>query len=185
MSYKTSVDHPILIAEIRLEPPLRGRVGLTLCPGKHQDNAVSGAWRRDLDIDLDKIRQEGWTHVISLVETQEMRELNVTDLGPAIRHRGMTWCHFPIPDGHPPSEETWPQLRELRSLWQTWLGEDHSVLVHCKGGLGRAGTISAILLMDSGHALDAGQAITQVRAVRRHAIDPWQEDYLRELEPLA
>ena len=43
---KTSDTHPIQIGSIDLAC---GRVGLTFCPGKHQDSGVTGnVWRRDL-----------------------------------------------------------------------------------------------------------------------------------------
>jgi len=182
----TSESSPLRVADIPLRPARPGRVGLTLCPGKHQDHAASGVhWRRDLALDLDKIRDEGWTHVISLVETEELGELRVSNLGREVEARGMTWSHFPIVDGTPPSPDSHDRLIELRRQWQQWLDADASVLVHCKGGLGRAGTISAVLLLDSGHAVDADDAIDLVRDARPHAIDYGQVNYLRTLTVLA
>jgi ADP-ribosyl-[dinitrogen reductase] hydrolase len=54
---KTSVSHPLQIAAIVLGVPGLGRVGLTLCPGKYDPYALSGAWDRDLALDLDNIRR--------------------------------------------------------------------------------------------------------------------------------
>jgi len=44
-----------------------------------------------------------------------------------------------------------------------------NVLVHCRGGLGRSGTIAALLLIEFG--LPNGLAIAQVRIARLAAID--------------
>ncbi|MDQ0323699.1 protein-tyrosine phosphatase [Pararhizobium capsulatum DSM 1112] len=51
------------------------------------------------------------------------------------------------------------------------------VVVHCRGGLGRAGTIGARLLIELG--MEPATAIRQVRAVRPGAIETSdQEDYV-------
>jgi ADP-ribosyl-[dinitrogen reductase] hydrolase len=54
---------------------------------------------------------------------------------------------------------------ELRSILRT----GSSVLVHCRGGLGRAGTIAARLLVELG--TEPATAIANVRAVRPGAIE--------------
>ena len=54
---------------------------------------------------------------------------------------------------------------ELRSILRS--GSD--VLVHCRGGLGRAGTIAARLLVELG--LEPAMAIASVRRVRPGAIE--------------
>lgn len=54
------------------------------------------------------------------------------------------------------------------------------LVVHCKGGLGRAGTIACLLLLDSGAVTGADEAMDRVRAVRPGAIEtPEQEVFLR------
>ena len=53
-----------------------------------------------------------------------------------------------------------------------------NVLVHCRGGLGRSGTIAALLLIEFG--LPNDQAIIKVRIARPGAIDiAEQEEYVR------
>ena len=82
----------------------------------------------------------------------------------------MEWWHAPIPDGWPPGpdfEDTWASAGEaIRDRLR--LGFD--VLVHCRGGLGRAGTVAARLLVELGASPDG--AIRRVRDARsRHAIE--------------
>jgi ADP-ribosyl-[dinitrogen reductase] hydrolase len=48
------------------------------------------------------------------------------------------------------------------------------VLVHCRGGLGRAGTIAALMLIERGWS--APQAISDVRAVRPGAIETEEQE---------
>jgi ADP-ribosyl-[dinitrogen reductase] hydrolase len=165
---KTSVSHPLQIAVVSAGPNF-GRVGITFCPGKHDPDAMSGAWDRDLAIDLDAIRDWGATAVVTLLEPQEMKLLKVERLGEEVRRRNMLWFHLAIVDVSIPDarfEEEWRSAGErLRSLLRS--GRD--VLVHCRGGLGRAGTIAARLLIELG--MDASKAIADVRAVRPGAIE--------------
>ncbi len=61
---KTSLFDPLRIAAVA-PPGLPGVIGLTLCPGKKDPGR---GWNRDLDIDLDAIREWGAEIVVSLVE---------------------------------------------------------------------------------------------------------------------
>jgi ADP-ribosyl-[dinitrogen reductase] hydrolase len=51
---RTSLSHPLLIAGVSAGPGL-GRIGITFCPGKKQPGAMTGAWDRDLCVDLHAI----------------------------------------------------------------------------------------------------------------------------------
>lgn len=165
---RTSQTHPLEIAEVRAGPS-QGRIGITFCPGKHDRGAYTGAWARDLSADLDVIAAWGARLVLTLVEPSELVALKVPDLGAAVRDRGIDWRHLPIPDYSVPSdafEQQWlSHGRDIRALLRG--GSD--VLVHCKGGLGRAGMIAARLLVELG--VPPEQAIRDVRGVRKGAIE--------------
>ena len=164
----TSESSPLRIASVTPGSG-QGRIGITLCPGKTDPAAMSGAAARNLGADLDVIRDWGATAVVSLITKKEINDLGVGDLEEAVRDRHMQWWHAPIPDGRPPGagfEEAWTVAGEaIRDRLR--LGFD--VLVHCKGGLGRAGTIAARLLVELGERPD--QAIRRVREVRPGAIE--------------
>jgi protein-tyrosine phosphatase len=129
---------------------------------------MTGAWDRDLAIDLNAIRDWGAAAVVTLLEPHEMKLLKVERLGAEVQSRHMKWFHLPIVDVSIPDarfEKEWRSAGErLRSLLRS--GRD--VLVHCRGGLGRAGTIGARLLVELG--MDARTAIARVRGVRSGAI---------------
>jgi hypothetical protein len=68
---RTSLTHPLQIAFVQAAPN-QGRIGITFCPGKHDPNAATGAWKRDLGLDLDEIKKWGASVVLTLVEQQEL-----------------------------------------------------------------------------------------------------------------
>lgn len=178
---RTSHTHPLQIAELRAGDGW-GRIGITFCPGKHDRAAATGAWARDLGVDLDAIAAWGAQLVLTLVEPEELTALRVPRLGLEVQRRGLRWLHLPIADfGVPaePFERAWvAQGAEIRALLRA--GGD--VLVHCKGGLGRAGMVAARLLVELGWAPD--EAIRAVRRVRRGAIEtPGQLALVRRTLP--
>jgi ADP-ribosylglycohydrolase len=93
----------------------------------------------------------------------------VQRLPEAIERRGMKWVHLPIRDVSVPDakfEAAWATAGlELRDCLQ----RGGSILLHCRGGLGRTGTIAARLLVELG--MDAQDAIDAVRRVRPGEIE--------------
>lgn len=170
---RTSLTHPLEIASLSAGPTF-GRVGITFCPGKYDRHAMSGYWDRDLFLDLDAVRDWGAAAVVTLVEPRELVVLRVEHLGEEVLRRRMLWFHLPIIDVSTPDEgfeRQWGVAgNELRMLLRS--GRD--VLVHCRGGLGRAGTIAARLLIDLG--MEPATAIRQVRAVRPGAIETLEQE---------
>jgi len=179
MNIRTSQTHPLKIAEIR-PVPTSGRIGITFCPGKWQPDGMQAHWERDLEIDLKAIKHWGAAWVLTLIEDHEILKLRVEGIGDRVTAHGMRWLHLPIPDVSVPDaafEQAWDDVaHELREVVRS--GSD--IVVHCKGGLGRAGTIAARLLIEFGWP--AERAIKAVRRVRSGAIETiGQEDYLRML----
>ncbi len=165
---RTSHSHPLQIAEVQATPE-HGRIGITFCPGKQDRLAATGAWARDLDVDLDVITAWGAQLVLTLVEPEELKSLAVANLGHEVERRGMVWRHLPIADFSVPTddfEDDWKtQGRDIRQL----LRKGGDILVHCKGGLGRAGMMAARLLVELGTPPE--EAIRTVRKARKGAIE--------------
>jgi ADP-ribosyl-[dinitrogen reductase] hydrolase len=170
------LTHPLEIAVVSAAPFL-GRVGITFCPGKHDQHAVSGYWDRDLSIDLDAVRDWGAAAVVTLIEPNEILLLRVEHLGEEVRRRRMSWFHLPIADVSTPDEGFERNWILAGDALRTLLRDGRDVLVHCRGGLGRAGTIAARLLIELG--MKPAIAISRVRAARPGAIETReQEKYL-------
>jgi len=177
MTYRTSLNHPLRINTVPY-PGSDGLIGITLCPGKFQPDGRSGAWCRNLSLDLDRIRDWGAGHVLTLIEDHEFTRLRVTRLPEEVRAREIQWRHLPIVDRHPPDhrfDEHWPRLgAELHKALQN----NDRIVVHCMGGLGRAGTIASTLLIEAGHSPQ--ESVSQVRDARRGAVETQtQLDWLK------
>src|SRR6202158_141080 len=182
---RTSFSHPLKIAAVVSDPVGLGRVGITFCPGKYDPHAMTGGWDRDLARDLDTIRDWGAAAVVTLLEPEELALLRVERLGEEVLRRQMSWFHLPIADISTPDERferAWgPAGEGLRSI----LRNGFDVLVHCRGGLGRAGTIAARLLIELG--MEPTTAIKMVRQARSpHAIETIaQEQFVYSLGPVS
>jgi hypothetical protein len=165
---RTSQTHPLQIAEVRASPS-HGRIGITFCPGKHDNAAATGAWARDLAADLGVIAAWGARLVLTLVEPGELKALKVPHLGAEIQALGIDWRHLPIADFSVPAEAFEQQWETHGADIRALLCSGGDVVVHCKGGLGRAGMIAARLLVELGVAPE--QAIRDVRRARKGAIE--------------
>jgi ADP-ribosyl-[dinitrogen reductase] hydrolase len=143
---------------------------------------MSGHWDRDLGVDLDAIKAWGASAVLTLLEPEELILLRVERIGEEVLRRDMQWFHLPIADVSIPGrqfEKAWLVAGEgLRSMLRRRL----HVVVHCRGGLGRAGTIAARLLVELG--MPPRKAIKAVRDVRPGAIETdEQEEFVLGLMP--
>ena len=165
---RTSISHPLQIAIVQ---PFEGsgRIGITFCPGKVQPGAMSGSWQRDLGLDLDAVSEWGAVAVLTLIEDHELAALKVTDMGAQVRTRHMDWFHLPIPDVSVPDAAFERQWKTVGPDLMNRLRAGFDVLVHCKGGLGRAGTIAARLMAELG--VVPAEAVKAVRSARPGAIE--------------
>jgi ADP-ribosyl-[dinitrogen reductase] hydrolase len=98
----------------------------------------------------------------------------VERLGEEVLRRDMAWFHLPICDVSIPDhnfEQAWAHAGgQLRSM----LRNRSDILVHCRGGLGRAGTIAARLLVETD--VEPKIAIAKVREARPGAIETREQE---------
>lgn len=163
---RTSHTHPLRIDAL---PLANGHLGITFCPGKKSDSVYGAAWDRDLDLDLDAIKVWGASAVLTLLEDHEFEMLSVTNLGDALKTRGIEWFQFAIRDVDVPTPEAMEQWRAVSPKLHQIMEHGGRVVVHCRGGLGRAGTIAALMLVERGRS--AHEAINDIRSVRPGAIE--------------
>ncbi|NDP63336.1 ADP-ribosylglycohydrolase family protein [Polaromonas sp.] len=178
----TSLNRPLRVAHVCAGTAL-GAIGVTLCPGKWQRTSISGTWQRDLATDIDALHHWGAAAVVTLMPQDELQAVQADGMGAACEARGIEWHHLPIQDVDVPDaafETAWLytglRLREH-------LRAGRNVLLHCRGGLGRSGTIAARLLVELGW--EAQAAIRAVRSQRPGAIETRaQEAHVLQTQPV-
>lgn len=148
-------------------PAGKGVLGITHCPGRCEV-APGGTEPRELALDLATIRAWGATALVTLIEEHEFALLKVDRLGEMAEAEGLEWHHLPIPDMGVPDWRfgrrwVYSGLR-LRRL----LRQGGRVVLHCRAGLGRAGTLAAHLLVELG--TPPAEAVELVRRARTGAI---------------
>jgi ADP-ribosyl-[dinitrogen reductase] hydrolase len=158
------------------------RIGFVYAPGRTYPGSASPEWRRDLETDLRALRHHHSVDVlVSLMAPEEMAAMGIAALPERAGANGMEWIGFPIPDmGVPQAEGEYRAL--LRSLCER-LRAGHVVVLHCLGGLGRSGTVTACVLVELG--MSPEEAIAEVRRSRPGAIQTVaQERLVRSLAPV-
>jgi protein-tyrosine phosphatase len=142
-----------------------GRLGLTIVPGRRD-------YERSLDADIRSLQRDGIQAVLCLLAHDEFERYGVVGLLDRYRDAGMAVLHLPTIDRTPPSDSA---IHEAMAWIESQLEDGHRVLVHCVGGLGRAGTIAACWLRQKG--LDGDTAIKLVRDFRSpRAIETIQQE---------
>ena len=142
-----------------------GRLGLTIAPGKKD-----GLANRDLDADLQRLRAHYRADtLVSLMEPFEYRHLGIEDLSERAEEIGIVVRPFPIRDVEAPPDEAMPRFLELIDAIVGDLRAGRTVVVHCRGGLGRSGVVAASCLVALGQKPD--DAIERVRSARPGAVE--------------
>lgn len=159
----TSISNPIRVDWIptALWP---GRLGLTFAPGKKGGSVYRPGVRhnRDLVTDMSALAQDG-AHVIApLIEDFEYDLLGMEGYQEAADQNRLIVAPYGIPDRQTPHD---PQdFAAFIDELMMHLLSGRSVVVHCRGGLGRAGLTAACLLVQAG--MPPAEAIVLVRATR-------------------
>lgn len=130
--------------------------------------AVAPGRRGDLVTDLRSLRTEHDVRLlVTLVERWELDDMRAAELFERARALGLETLHAPIPDfGVPPTMAA--ALALVRRIVGVADGGG-TVVVHCKGGRGRSGTLAACCLIARGH--DPKDALAVVRAARPGAVE--------------
>lgn len=181
MNARTSLSDPIHVNWLP-QTGAPGRVGLTMAPGKHAFSKHGAPWARDLAVDLAQLRHGEHADVlVCLLQQDEMQRLRIPTLLDAARALGLAVHHFPIRDGGVPprSHAVAPLVRAI--LDHTRGGE--RVVVHCQGGLGRAGTIGGCYLRACGVDADEALAILQRTRGPNCPENGAQRDFIRRFAP--
>lgn len=163
----------------QLELPNGGRVGLGCCPGHRLTSSPLRVVRQPGGLKDDLRAIAAWKPhaVLSLMEEPELASAGapVKVLAGELKIHGVDWHHLPICDLGAPDErfetawvDLWPRMDRL-------LQQQGRVFIHCYAGLGRTGTVAALILMQYG--LNASDALRAVRAARPGSIQSIEQEH--------
>ena len=150
-----------------------GRLGLTEAPG----SIIRG---RNLSLDVATLQASGARMVVTLLPDDELARLGIERLAAEVVAAGMEHRQLPIADYGVPTPLA---VQELIDGMIGYLRKGEDVVVHCRAGLGRTGTVAAALLRRLG--AEPGAAIAAVRAVRPGSVETRaQEAVVASITPL-
>ncbi|KJA27765.1 hypothetical protein HYPSUDRAFT_197926 [Hypholoma sublateritium FD-334 SS-4] len=132
-----------------------GNLFLSSCPGKkvRLDGPVKGrsGVRRDVETDMRRMKELGVGCIVCCLDDAELDFLGApwAEYELAARRTGLDVLRLPIPEGLPPLSA--PALdAHLTALIARYTLRGTPVLVHCRGGVGRAGVVACCWLVRLG-----------------------------------
>jgi len=127
-----------------------------------------GDWLED---EIRSLMHSGVDVVISLLEREEVLELDLLEEQTLCLANGISFLSFPIPDRNVPSSK-----REASDFAQSilkLLGSGQSVVIHCRAGIGRSALIAACALTFDG--IPANEAFERIERARGCSVPDTQE----------
>ena len=159
-----------------------GKIILTSFPGLNSN----GSFEDSLFLSqLTIFKNNNCSSITSFVEDREFDILcDKKYFVEKIYKNNLKWHHLPIVDLSAPNRDFKYKWETTKVLLKNELISKKNIILHCRGGKGRAGTVAAILLIDFG--IDKKEAIGLVRSARVGAIETKkQEDFIFAYRPIA
>ena len=107
-------------------------------------------------------RSEGVDTVVSLLTSEEEKDLGLSKEAHYVGAQGMQFVTFPIPDREVPESDT--KMAATLEKLDAELSSGRDVLVHCRQGIGRTGLVAACLLVMKG--LNPESAVKKLSVAR-------------------
>ena len=107
----------------------KAQLGMCMCPGRNKPKKTH-IWRRDLQTDLQVIKDSGCDIVVSLVRSKELLSMGIMELFVRIRQMGMESLHFPVPDKWIP--ESMGEVTTLVTTLVQHVRQGRKITIHCK-----------------------------------------------------
>lgn len=119
--------------------------------------------KRNLRHDVATIVSKGVTDVLILLTHAELRKYRTPTLLTEFDKNGLTVHHYTLEDGAVPSLEV---LVDIVTNLENLVINNHTVLIHCYGGLGRTCLVAAALMLTMDPHLEPEAAIQFLRNIR-------------------
>ena len=153
---------------------------ISSCPGYCKDNGTS---EERQTIHLDEMQSLGIDQVIALTPDDELDRLGLADMPQRIKDSGISWRQVPVVNFSTPEADQLDAFMAAMAAVKSQLDQGQHILVHCRGGSGRAGKVAAVMLIHYGIAPD--DAITMIRQQREGCIQTEdQEQFVRDYIPM-
>jgi protein-tyrosine phosphatase len=149
MKTENSQTSPIRVVKIVPTNEAGGWVAISLAPGKKALGTYVH-WDRDLETDLNRLKELGVTTLAPFLTDDELKRLKIPNLIVAATKHGFAVLRFPFRDGGIP-ENLAEAVQFVKDVIECYEGGER-VLMHCNGGLGRAGTMAACVRIALGNA---------------------------------
>lgn len=146
--------------------PNKGRLTISMAPGKKDKK-----WNRSITRDLLSIRQNGIHVIVCLLQRSELKSLSLTDYPRRAYDSGFIFYHVPVRDRSAPHLD---DMNVLVPIIIKHLCSGHNVLIHCRSGLGRAGTVAACCLSHFGFSFS--DCIHLIRIQRPGSIQTLEQE---------
>lgn len=168
----TSTDRPLYINKFPSEViTVSGSLGMTMAPGKKGvAMVINENWARDLGQDLDTLKNVYKTDIlVSLMEDFEFDILGISDFKEKCVEKSIKNIRFHIVDGSIPEEKDLENFIKLAEELKLEIENGKNVVIHCRGGLGRTGTLASCILVLFGFS--PKDAIEEVRKCRKGTVE--------------
>lgn len=153
-----------LIREVRSDL-FSGTIGLSPAPRSDAEFEIWRQWQP--------------TYVLTLIPDDELEMLGIPDIEERVNSFPAKWKHLAISDFQIPTSQFEIIWDAVSSELKSCLENGGKILVHCRMGQGRSGTVAGRLLKLFG--LSGDDAIRQVRLAQAAAIETeGQEAHLRD-----
>jgi protein-tyrosine phosphatase len=147
------------------------KIILTPCPGTKE---------ADLTTSLNEIKAAGAQTIVTFMTQAELDKNNLSDIGESIKAKGMSWFHLPIVDDEAPEVPFSYEWKTAGPAIHGLIEQGKSIAVHCKGGSGRTGLISAQILLERGEKIEP--LMKRIQHLRPNAFThACHRDYLHNL----
>ena len=118
-----------------------------------------------LDREIKDLLDEEVTHVVSLLTVEEVANVGLLAEQKALEDAGINFSSLPIPDFG--ILEDYNDGKDLIDHAAADLRQGDSVVIHCRGGIGRSSTIAAAVLTQLGiNPEDAMDRIAEARGLK-------------------
>lgn len=111
--------------------------------------------------------------LVSLLTREENFDLGLQNEKQICENYSIDFISFPIIDRSVPTEKQTIQIRELAKNLTEKIKQNEKIIVHCRGGIGRAGMLCSAILIEKG--ISNQEVIEKISKARRVNIPDTEE----------